>query len=74
MSTHVADNTNATPPVDAASEDPREQIAIGVLLPNGRLVALEFATRADAEAWAEPEEGEQVVEYNILSECSFNSC
>lgn len=55
-------------------EDPRDQIEIGVLLPNGRLAALHFASRDEAEEWARPEEGEQVVEYNILSECSFNSC
>ena len=58
----------------AVALDPREQIEVGVLLPNGRLAALHFASRDEAEAWARPEEGEQVVEFNVLSECSFNSC
>lgn len=64
--------TNPERSVDA--DDPRQQIEIGVLMQNGRLVALPFSTRAEAEAWARPEEGEQVVEYNPLTECSFNSC
>jgi hypothetical protein len=51
-------------------DDPREQIEVGVLLPNGRLVGRRFASRAEAEAWARPDEGEQVVEYNLVCECS----
>ena len=50
-------------------DDPREQIEVGVLLPNGRFAGRSFASRAEAEAWALPEEGELVVEYNILREC-----
>ncbi|RMI09192.1 hypothetical protein [Cellulomonas triticagri] len=50
--------------------DPREQIEVGVLLPNGRLVGRRFVDRAEAEAWARPEEGEQVVEYNLVCECN----
>lgn len=73
MSTHGG-SAGAKARVRADSEDPRDQIEIGVLLPNGRLAALQFASRTEAEEWARPEEGEQVVEYNILSECSFSSC
>ena len=54
-------------------EDPRELIEVGVLKPDGRLVGRRFASRAEAEAWARPEEGEQVVEFNVLCECSFTS-
>lgn len=40
---------------------------------NGRLAGRRFASRAEAEAWALPEEGERVVEFNALCECSFIS-
>lgn len=49
--------------------DPRTQIEVGVLLANGRLVGRRFASREEAEAWARPEEGEQVVEYNHVCAC-----
>lgn len=49
--------------------DPRDEIEIAVLLPNGRLAPREFATRAEAEAWARPDEGEQVVEINRVCSC-----
>ena len=51
--------------------DPREQIEIAVLLANGRLAARTFSSRADAEAWARPEEGEQVVELNLVCACDM---
>lgn len=54
-------------------DDPRRQIEVGVLMANGRLAGRRFASRAEAEAWARPEEGDRVVEFNILCECSFNS-
>ena len=38
--------------------------------PNGRLVGRRFFSREEAEAWARPEEGEQVVEYNLVCECN----
>jgi hypothetical protein len=60
---------HAAPP-DVDPDDPREHIEVGVLLPNGRLVGRRFASREEAEAWARPEEGEQVVEYNLVCECS----
>ena len=50
-------------------DDPREQIEISVLMANGRLAPRRFASRADAEAWAQP--GEQVVEYNLVCECDM---
>lgn len=49
--------------------DPRTQIEVGVLLANGRLVGRRFASREEAEAFARPEDGEQVVEYNLVCEC-----
>ncbi len=61
----------ATDPIDA--DDPREDIEVGVLMANGRLAGRHFATRDEASAWARPEEGEQVVEFNVLCECSFTS-
>lgn len=48
-------------------DDPREHISVGVLMRNGRLAGRSFASRADAEAWAQ--QGEQVVEFNLLCEC-----
>lgn len=74
MSMDVADgvtNDEATAPVDL--DDPRTQIEVGVLMANGRLAGRRFASRAEAEAWALPEEGDRVVEFNALCECSFIS-
>lgn len=50
--------------------DPRTMIEFSVLLPNGRLAGRKFASRADAEAWARPDEGDRVVEYNLVCECA----
>ncbi|MEU1970479.1 hypothetical protein ABZ477_02385 [Microbacterium sp. NPDC019599] len=49
--------------------DPRDEIEVGVLMANGRLAPRRFADRAAAEAWARPEEGDRVVEYNLICEC-----
>ncbi len=74
MSTDVGRGPMHEPTADAVDpDDPREHIEVGVLMANGRLAGRHFASRAEAEAWALPEEGEQVVEYNLLCECSFNS-
>lgn len=54
-------------------DDPREDIEAGVLMANGRLAGRQFASRAEAEAWARPDLGDQVVEFNVLCECSFTS-
>ncbi|MFI2753276.1 hypothetical protein ACGIF2_07555 [Cellulomonas sp. P22] len=51
--------------------DPREDIEVGVLLANGRLAGRSFCSRAEAEAWAHPEVGEQVVEFNHVCECDM---
>ena len=48
--------------------DPREQIEFGVLLANGRLAGRRFASRHEAERWAQDDE--QVVEYNLVCECA----
>jgi hypothetical protein len=52
-------------------DDVREQIQVGVLMANGRLAGRSFASRAEAEAWARPEEGEQVVEFNAICDCDM---
>ncbi|WP_341999287.1 hypothetical protein MRBLWH7_000750 [Microbacterium sp. LWH7-1.2] len=49
--------------------DPRDDIAVGVLMANGRLAPRKFASRAEAEAWARPDEGDRVVEWNLVCEC-----
>lgn len=51
--------------------DPREQIEYSVLLANGRLAPRRFADRAEAQAWARPDQGEQVVSYNAVCECEM---
>jgi hypothetical protein len=51
--------------------DVRDVVGVGVLLPTGRLAGRTFASRAEAEAWARPEEGEQVVELNLLCDCDL---
>ncbi|WP_273653786.1 hypothetical protein [Cellulomonas fimi] len=51
-------------------DDPRTLIEFSVLLANGRLAGRKFASRADAEAWARPDEGDEVVEYNLVCECA----
>ncbi|WP_239078881.1 hypothetical protein [Cellulomonas marina] len=56
-------------PLDVAWQDPREQVEVTVLLANGRLAPRSFVSRAEAEAWARPDEGEQVVEINATCAC-----
>jgi hypothetical protein len=81
MSTEVTDaptDASTDAPTDAPAagttavdpDDPREHIEAGVLMANGRLAGRRFASRAEAEAWARPDEGEQVVEFNLVCECS----
>jgi hypothetical protein len=77
MSTEVADVPTSTEPPTSAEQtghvdpdDPREHIEVGVLMANGRLAGRTFASRAEAEAWARPDEGDQVVEFNLVCECS----
>lgn len=49
--------------------DPRDELEVVVLLANGRLAGRSFASRAEAEAWARPDEGEQVLEINGVCGC-----
>lgn len=52
-----------------AWRDPRELTDVAVLLPNGRLAPRRFASRAQAVAWARPQDGEEVVELNTVCQC-----
>lgn len=54
---------------DATWTDPREELEVVVMLADGRLAGRSFATRAEAEAWARPEDGEQVLELNLVCSC-----
>jgi hypothetical protein len=58
-----------TPTTQLDWVDPRDQIEIVVLQANGRLAGRSFADRAEAEAWARPEEGDQVLEQNLVCGC-----
>ena len=58
-------------PAARGTDDVRDVVAVGVLMPNGRLAGRSFASRAEAEAWARPDEGEQVVELNLLCDCDL---
>ena len=66
---HAGTETSA----DVGVDDPREAIEVGVLRANGRLAGRRFASRAEAAAWARADDGDQVVEFNVLCECSFTS-
>ncbi|WP_263731945.1 hypothetical protein [Cellulomonas sp. SG140] len=52
-------------------QDPRELTDVGVLLTNGRLAPRRFASLAEAQAWARPDAGEQVVELNTVCQCDL---
>lgn len=71
MGTDVPHGSTDEATVAVDPGDPREHIEAGVLMANGRLAGRRFASRAEAEAWARPEDGEQVVEYNLVCECDF---
>lgn len=58
-----------TTSTDTGWTDPRDALEVVVLLPNGRLAGRTFASRAEAEAWAMPDEGEQVLEINAVCGC-----
>lgn len=72
MSNEVAEEGTGTT-VDVGVDDPCEAIEVGVLRANGRLAGRRFGSRAEAVAWARPEDGDRVVEFNVLCECSFTS-
>lgn len=75
MNTREQQQAAAAPSAGAAAGDydPRDDIEVGVLMANGRLAGRQFASRAEAEAWARPDLGDQVVEFNVMCECSFTS-
>lgn len=49
--------------------DPREELEVVVRMADGRLAPRSFADRAEAEAWARPEEGDEVLERNLVCSC-----
>jgi len=53
----------------AAWTDPREEIEFSVLMANGRLAPRAFASREEAEAWARPQDGDEVVSFNHVCAC-----
>lgn len=58
-------NAQSTP----AWVDPRDEIETVVVLANGRIAPRSFASRAEAEAWARPEDGDHVEEINHVCSC-----
>jgi hypothetical protein len=57
------------PTPTASWTDPRDEIEVAVLLANGRLAGRTFTSRAQAESWARPDQGDQVVEINHVCNC-----
>lgn len=49
--------------------DPREETEVVVMLADGRLAGRRFASLDEARAWARPEDGEQVLEQNLVCSC-----
>ena len=49
--------------------DPRDEVETVVMMANGRLAPRSFADRGEAEAWARPEEGDEVLELNTTCAC-----
>ena len=72
MSTVTTAMSTTSPESTASpdSDDVRDQIEAGVLFANGRLAGRRFASLAEAQAWAHPELGDQVVEFNPVCDCS----
>ncbi|MDM7830102.1 hypothetical protein [Cellulomonas edaphi] len=60
--------TVSEPAVDP--DDPRTMVEFSVLMANGRLAGRRFDSREHAEAWARPDQGDRVVEYNLVCECA----
>lgn len=50
-------------------KDPREEIEFSVLMASGRLAPRSFASEEEAQAWARPEDGDQVVSFNHVCAC-----
>ena len=71
--TSVSTRTDAAPRTAAPPAEPddvRDQIEAGVLCANGRLAGRRCASLAEAHAWAHPERGDPVVEFNPVCDCS----
>ena len=51
--------------------DPRDEIALSVRRANGRLAPRKFADREEAQAWARPEDGDEVVSFNHVCACDM---
>jgi hypothetical protein len=68
-SSSAAYGGNMATPAPLAWTDPREDIGYSVRMADGRLAPRAFADRAAAEAWARPEDGDQVVSFNRICEC-----
>jgi len=51
--------------------DPRDEIEFSVRMANGRLAPRAFANREEAERWARPEEGDEVVSFNHVCACDM---
>lgn len=58
-------------PSAAGWTDPREQVEFSVLLANGRLAGRRFASREEAESWADRDAGEEVVSFNPVCDCEM---
>lgn len=52
-------------------QDPRDLVEIAVLMGDGRLAPRQFADRAQAEAWARPQDGDEVVELRTVCQCTL---
>lgn len=51
--------------------DPRDEIEFSVRMANGRLAPRTFSTEEEAQAWARPEDGDEVVSFNHVCACDF---
>ncbi len=72
MTPAPATSVTATPTTAAVAwTDPRDQIEFAVRMANGRLAPRHFASRDEAEQWARPEEGDEVVSYNYVCACDM---
>ncbi|MFF3064055.1 hypothetical protein ACFVQ3_05820 [Oerskovia sp. NPDC057915] len=68
--TGTPDATSTTGTTSTDPDDVRDQIEAGVLFANGRLAGRRFASLAEAQAWAHPELGDEVVQFNPVCDCS----
>lgn len=57
--------------MDTTWTDPRDEVEFAVLMANGRLAPRSFADEAEATAWAQPDQGDQVVSINAVCSCDM---